>query len=86
MLTRRVELRSPVPPVHQATPYPTHLPAPIGDASLVAQSTNIKRQQTNFVCIFVVMPGSRVRHLVAMMETSTFKETRFLKQQTPKRG
>jgi hypothetical protein len=28
MLTRRVELRSPVPPDHQATPYPTHLPAP----------------------------------------------------------
>jgi hypothetical protein len=28
MLTRRVELRSPVPPDHQVTPYPTHLPAP----------------------------------------------------------
>jgi hypothetical protein len=28
MLTRRVELRSPVPPDHQATPYPTHLPDP----------------------------------------------------------
>jgi transcription elongation factor SPT6 len=47
MLTRGVELRSPVPPDHQATPYPTHLPAPHDESDEDIQNEDKDEQIRN---------------------------------------